>query len=128
MGGQIPLLFGAPTAVEPLATAGKIKLLGVSSEKLYPMLPDVPSISETFPQFNIISYVGFMLPRDTPQPVIATLNKEVNRILGDDATRVWMEKQGMIALGGTPEDFRQRIESDYQARGELIRTLGLTGE
>ena len=92
------------------------------------MLPDVPAIGETFPQYNLISFMGLMVPRDTPQPVIATLNKEVNRILSDDATRVWMEKQGMIGVGGTPADFRQRIESDYQARGELIRTLGLTGE
>ncbi len=128
LGGQIPLLFGALTAVEPLAKAGKIKLLGVTSEKRYPLLPDVPAISETFPQFKLISYMGLMLPRDTPQPVIAVLNKKVNRILADDTTRVWMEKQGMIALGGTPEDFRQRIEGDYQIRGELIRTLGLTGE
>ena len=47
LGGQIPLLFGAPTAVEPLATAGKIKLLGVTSEKRYPLLSNVPAISET---------------------------------------------------------------------------------
>ena len=92
------------------------------------MLPDVRAISETFPQFNIIGYVGLMLPQDTPASVIEMLNKEVNRILTDDATRIWMEKQGMIARGGSPEDFRQRIESDYQVRGELIRTLGLTGE
>ena len=92
------------------------------------MLPDVPAIGETFPHYNLISYMVLMLPRDTPPAVVAILNREMNRILSDDGTRVWMEKQGMIALGGTPEDFRQRVESDYQARGELIRTLGLTGE
>jgi hypothetical protein len=49
--------------------------------------------------------------------LLKTMNKELNRILADDATRVWMEKQGRIALGGSPEDFRQRIENDYQVRG-----------
>jgi tripartite-type tricarboxylate transporter receptor subunit TctC len=127
LGGQIPLLFGAPTAVEPLATAGKIKVLGVTSEKRFPLLPDVPAISETFPQFKIISYIGFMLPKNTPKPVIAALNKEVNQV-PTDAMRTWLDKQGMAALGGTPDDFKRQIEVDYQARGELVRALGITGE
>jgi tripartite-type tricarboxylate transporter receptor subunit TctC len=128
LGGQIPLLFGAPTAVEPLATAGKIKLLGVTSEKRYPLLPNVPAISETFPEFKIISYIGFMLQRNTPKPVIATLNKEVNQILASDSMRAWLDKQGMVAVGGAPDDFKRQIEVDYQARGELVRALGITGE
>jgi tripartite-type tricarboxylate transporter receptor subunit TctC len=128
LGGQIPLLFGAPTAVEPLASAGKIKLLGVTSEKRFPLLPDVPAISETFPQFKIISYIGFMLPKNTPKPVIASLNKEVNRVLATDSMAAWLDKQGMVAVGGTPDDFKRQIEVDYQARGELVRALGITGE
>jgi tripartite-type tricarboxylate transporter receptor subunit TctC len=128
LGGQIPLLFGAPTAVEPLATAGKIKLLGVTSEKRYPLLPNVPAISETFPGFKVISYIGLMLPKKTPAPVIAILNQEVNAILATDTMRMWLDKQGMVAVGGTQDDFKRLIEADYQARGELVRALGITGE
>ncbi|MBR0830369.1 tripartite tricarboxylate transporter substrate binding protein [Bradyrhizobium manausense] len=128
LGGQIPLVFGAPTALEPLASAGSIKLLGVTSEKRYPLLPNVPAISETFPGFNIISYIGFMLPKKTPEPVIAALNKEVNAILVTDTMRAWLDKQGMIATGGTQGDFKRQIEVDYQARGDLVRALGITGE
>jgi tripartite-type tricarboxylate transporter receptor subunit TctC len=128
LGGQIPLLFGAPTAVEPLAAAGKIKLIGVTSEKRYPSLPNVPAISETFPQFKIISYIGLMLPRNTPQPVIATLNKEVNAVLATDTMRAWLDKQGMVGVGGTPDEFKRQIAADYQARGELVRALGIASE
>jgi tripartite-type tricarboxylate transporter receptor subunit TctC len=42
--------------------------------------------------------------------------------------RAWLDKQGMVAVGGTPDDFRRQIEVDYQARGELVRALGITGE
>ncbi|MEH2508276.1 tripartite-type tricarboxylate transporter receptor subunit TctC [Bradyrhizobium sp. AZCC 1578] len=128
LGGQIPLLFGAPTAVEPLAAAGKIKLLGVTSEKRFPLLPNVPAISETFAGFKIISYIGFMLPKKTPTPVITTLNKEVNAVLATDTMRAWLDKQGMVAVGGTPDDFKRQIGIDYQARGELVRALGITSE
>jgi tripartite-type tricarboxylate transporter receptor subunit TctC len=128
LGGQIPLVFGAPTLLEPLATAGKIKLLGVTSEQRYPLLSNVPAISETFPGFKIISYIGFMLPKKTPAPVVAALNKEVNVVLAADTMRAWLDKQGMIAVGGTQDDFNRQIEADYQARGELVRALGITGE
>ena len=128
LGGQIPLLFGAPTAVEPLAAAGRIKVLGVTSEKRFPLLPNIPAISETFPEFSIISYIGFMLPKNTPGPVIAALNKEMNQVLTTDSMRAWLDKQGMVAVGGSPDDFRRRIEVDYKARGELVRALGITGE
>jgi tripartite-type tricarboxylate transporter receptor subunit TctC len=128
LGGQIPLLFGAPTAVEPLAAAGKIKVLGVTSETRFPLLPNVPAIAETLPDVKIISYIGFMLPKNTPAPVIAALNKEVNQVLATDTMRAWLDKQGMVAVGGTPDDFRRQIEADYQSRGELVRALGITGE
>ena len=65
----------------------RIKLLGVASAKRYPLLPNVPAISETFAGFEIISYIGFMLPAKTPPSVIATLNKEVNAILSIDTMR-----------------------------------------
>jgi len=128
LAGQIPLIFGAPTAVEPLATAGQIKLLGVTSEQRYPLLPGVPAISETYPGFKIISYIGLMLPKQTPAPVIAALNKEINTILATETMRTWLDKQGMIAMGGNQDDFKRQIDIDYRERGELVRTLGITGE
>ena len=88
----------------------------------------MPAISETFPEFKIISYIGLMLPKKTPTPVIATLNKEVNQVLATDVMRAWLDKQGMVAVGGTPNDFKRQIEVDYQARGELVRALGITAE
>jgi tripartite-type tricarboxylate transporter receptor subunit TctC len=69
-----------------------------------------------------------MLPAKTPASVIATLNKEVNAILAADAMRSWLDKQGMIAVGGTQDDFKRQIEADYKTRGELVRALGITGE
>ncbi|MBR1236884.1 tripartite tricarboxylate transporter substrate binding protein [Bradyrhizobium sp. AUGA SZCCT0182] len=128
LGGQIPMLFGAFTAVEPLAAAGKIKVLGVTSERRDPLLPNVPSISETFPSFKITSYIGLMLPKNTPKPVIDALNKEVNQVLASETMRGWLDKQGMIAVGGAPDAFKRQIEVDYQARGELVRALGITAE
>jgi tripartite-type tricarboxylate transporter receptor subunit TctC len=128
LGGQIPLVFGAATALEPLARAGKIKLLGVTSEKRFPLLPDVPAISETFPGFNVMTYMGLMVPKATPTNVVAALNAEVNRALTSADTREWLEKQGMVAVGGSPAEFKTQIVTDYEARGKIIREVGLKAD
>jgi tripartite-type tricarboxylate transporter receptor subunit TctC len=112
----------------PFARAGSIKLLGVTSAQRFAPLPDVPAIGETFAGFNIISYMGLMVPRGTPPDVVAALNREINRVLAEPDMRSWMLTQGMVAAGGTPDDFKRQIDADYQARGEIIRAVGLTGE
>jgi tripartite-type tricarboxylate transporter receptor subunit TctC len=53
---------------------------------------------------------------------------EVNQVLATDSMRSWLDKQGMVAVGGTPDDFKRQIAADYQSRGELVRALGITGE
>jgi tripartite-type tricarboxylate transporter receptor subunit TctC len=52
----------------------------------------------------------------------------VNQVLATDSMRAWLDKQGMVAVGGTADDFKRQIEVDYQARGELVRALGITAE
>jgi len=69
-----------------------------------------------------------MVPRGTPPDVVAALNREINRVLAEPDMRSWMLTQGMVAVGGTPDDFKRQIDADYQARGEIIRAVGLTGE
>ena len=128
LAGRTQLVILAVPAAAPRIRSGELRPLAASFARRVPGYEEVPAISETFPEFKIISYIGFMLPRNTPKPVIATLNKEVNQILATDSMRAWLDKQGMVAVGGTPDDFRRQIEVDYQARGELVRALGITGE
>ena len=93
-----------------------------------PVLRIVLPVGISFYTFKIISYIGFMLPKKTPAPVVAALNKEINAILATDTMRAWLDKQGMVAVGGTADDFKRQIETDYRARGELVRALGITGK
>ena len=128
VGGQIPVVVGAATALQPLAETGKIKILAVTSRERFPSMPNVPAIAETFDGFNVVSYMGLMVPKGTPADVVALLNKEINGIVADPGMKGWMEKQGMIAAGGSPADFKRQIDADFQSRGEIIRDVGLKAE
>lgn len=127
-GGHIPLAIGASTALVPMVDAGKIKLLGVTSERRFALLPSVPAISETLPGFDIISYMGIAVTKGTPEPVTARLNEEINRILSMPVVREFLEKQGMEIAGGSAVTFKARTSADFEARGRIIRDMKITAE
>jgi tripartite-type tricarboxylate transporter receptor subunit TctC len=127
-GGHIPLVIGASAALVPLVESGKIKLLAVTSEKRFPLLPDVPAISETLPGFNLVSYLGLAVTKGTPADVVTKLNEAVNAALSTPDVRDYLQKQGMILAGGSAADFKAQIAADYQARGRIIRDLNIAAE
>jgi tripartite-type tricarboxylate transporter receptor subunit TctC len=127
-GGHIELAIGAASALKPLADAGKIKLLAVTSENRLTILPDVPAISETYPGFDIVTFLGLMAPKGTPKEVVDLLNREINEILADPAERKSLEAQGMIPAGGSPADFQATIAADYEARGKILKGLNLEAQ
>ena len=127
-GGHIELVVGAAGTLKPLADSGKIKLLAVMSEKRMALLPDVPAVAETFPGFDMVTFLGLMVPKGTPAEVVGLLNREINAILSVPAERESLEKQGMIVAGGSPADFDAKIAADYEARGKIVRELGLTAD
>ena len=124
-GGHIELVIGAASALKPLADAGKIKLLAVTSKERLPILPNVPAIGETYPGFDMVTFLGLMAPKGTPKEVIEQLNREINGILADPAERKSLEDQGMIPAGGSPADFQATIAADYEARGKILHGLNL---
>ena len=105
-----------------------IKLLGVTSEKRSPLLPDVPAISETYPGFDIVTYFGLMVRKNTPAPVVETLDREINKVLSSPEMKEPFTRLGVVPVGGSPSDFKARINADHQAHGTLIRELNIRAE
>src|SRR5690606_13718333 len=81
LSGQVPIIVGSLLPVSPHVKSGKLRALGVTTEKRWYSLPDVPAIAETYPGFDVVLWFGMMAPRGTPQPMIETLNSAVNKIL-----------------------------------------------
>src|SRR5262245_33890989 len=127
-GGHIPLVIGAASALMPLASEGKIKILAVTSEKRFALLPDVPPVSDTFRGFNVLSFLGLAANKGTPEPLLAQLNAELNKVLGNDEVREFLVKQGMNVGGGTREAFTAQVMRDRKARGDIIRDMKIVAE
>ena len=125
LGGQVPVIIGSLLPVTPHLPTGKLRALGVTTEKRWHTLPDVPAIAETIPGYDVVLWFGTMTPRGTPQPIIQALNAAINKGLQDAAIKQSLERDGMTPSGGTPQDFDQRIRKDYERWTRVVKEVGL---
>ena len=90
-------------------------------------MPDVPTVAERgFPGFTAGSWFGFFAPKGTPQPVIAALNRAVNDIL--PALESQMVREGADPVGGTPEQFGQFVQKEFEKWRVIVRESGATAD
>jgi tripartite-type tricarboxylate transporter receptor subunit TctC len=109
VGGQIDMYFGNASELIPHAQGGKIRILGVATEKRMQQLPDVPTISELFPNFALNSWNGFLAPGKTPAAIVEKLAKYVIAAARDPAIVAQLTKLGIEPNGTTPEEFVAQI-------------------
>jgi tripartite-type tricarboxylate transporter receptor subunit TctC len=128
-GGQVDLLFGMPASVQPLVTAGKARIVAVTSPNRFPLLPTVPALAETL-QGVFISTVdmGLMAPKGTSAEIVRKVNDAVRVALADRDVRHVILSNGMVALGGSPADYKRRMQEARSERERIIRDAGIRAE
>ena len=105
--------------------SGRLRAIGVSSNKRTSTLPDVRTIAESgVPGYEMSPWIGVFVPAATPKDLIAKLNSEVNKALKSPDVSQLLASQALDALGGTPEEFDARIKADYEKYGKLIKLTG----
>lgn len=124
--GQVQMYFGTFSAMIPHGKTGRITLLGVSSEKRDPKLPDVPAIAETLPGFRTVTWNGLMAPAGTPKSIIDRLSAECQRAMRDPSVIDRLEKMGVDAYGSTAAEFAETLRSDYEIYRQAVKAAGLT--
>jgi tripartite-type tricarboxylate transporter receptor subunit TctC len=125
MGGQIEMMFiNMPTGL-PQVKAGKVKVLGVTSMRRVPQLPDVPTIDEAgLKGFETYAWSGVYAPAGTPRAIVERLNTEINRILKMPDIRAQLAVQGADAAGDSPEQFKRFTADEISKWAKVIKTSG----
>ena len=117
LSGPAQVMFdNLPTSLEYIR-AGKVRPLAVTTAARADALPDVPSLSESVPGFEVSSWFGIGVPTGTPKHIIDKLNTQINAALVDPALKARLDGLG-TALGGSPADFGKLVadETDKWAR------------
>ena len=126
LSGQVPIIVGSLLPVVPHVKTGKLRALGVTTAKRWYSLPDVPTVGESVPGYEVVLWFGTMAPRGVPQPIIDRLNSSINDILKMDDIKRNLESDGMQATGGTPQAFGERIRKDYERWTKLVASAKIT--
>ena len=123
--GQAQLSFLAWSTAGPHVRAGKLRVLGITSQRRASALPDLPAIAETLPGFDLANWYGLAGPRGMPRAVITKLSVETKSVLADAELRAMFEKEAIDILGGSPEAFGEFLKTEYVKWGNLVRSSGL---
>ena len=129
MGGQIEMTFDNIPAAIGHIRSGKLKALAVTSATRSSALPDVPTIAESgVPGYDISAWFGLVAPAATNPDIIARLHAASIKALAAPDVRSRFTQLGFEAIGNTPAQFQQTIQSDLARFGKIIRDAGIKPE
>jgi tripartite-type tricarboxylate transporter receptor subunit TctC len=128
LGGHIKAAFLSLSAAVPHLATGKIRLLAVVEKTRYAAMPELPTIGETVPGFEMSSWVAFFAPAGTPAPLIARLNGAMRRILDDAAVREKFAALGLAVAPSAPEVLADMVRNGLAVRGELVKAANIRVE
>jgi tripartite-type tricarboxylate transporter receptor subunit TctC len=121
LSGQVPIIVGSMLPIVPHLKTGRLRALGVTTAARWSSLPDVPTVSETIPGYDVVLWFGTMAPRGTTKPVMDRLNGAINEALKQDDIKKTLEADGMQPTGGPPEAFGKRIRADYERWTKVVK-------
>jgi tripartite-type tricarboxylate transporter receptor subunit TctC len=122
--GQVQAMITGVSSTLPYVKSGRLKALGVSSENRQQLLPDVPSISEQLPGYEVSTWYGVFAPTGSPRPVIDRLNQALNRILTSPDAKSRLAAVGADAQPNTPEQFAQAVSQERAKWAKIIEQAG----
>src|SRR3954467_10926449 len=129
MGGQIHLIADPMASSLPLALAGKIKALAVTSGKRMAAAPDIPTIAESgMTGFEFVSWYGLWGPKGLPAEITAKLQGEAGKVLAQPDVRQRLGVLGFETIGSTPAAFATFIDEESAKYERIIREAGIKTE
>ena len=107
---QVDMMMGATSTSSALMKSGKLKGLAVTTPTRDPAVPDTPTVTEAgVPELTFEIFFGLVAPAGTPRPIIGKLSTALTRTVADPASHEAMEKAGIRATSGTPEQLTELL-------------------
>jgi tripartite-type tricarboxylate transporter receptor subunit TctC len=126
--GQIAYTIETVPAVAGLAKAGKLRALAVTSSKRAEALPEVPTIAETLPGYEMFGWIGLMAPAGTPKDVIDKVSAETRKIMQDPEIKKRFLAAGMEPAGNTPAEFAEFMKKQNERYAAIVKQSGVKAD
>lgn len=128
MGGHVESIIASLPLVLPHIQSGKLRALAVTAPKRVAALPDVPAIAESYPGFEIYSWVGMVAPAQTPAATLDKLADATITALRDPAVAGRITESGFEVVAGGRDDMNRLVQAESQRWGELIKRRGIVAQ
>ncbi len=115
---QLSALSMVPTL--PHVKAGRLRAIAITSPKRSSLMPDVPTVAETVPGFEVVHWYGIWGPKGIPQSIVTLWNREVAKVVHDPAMVKRLKDGGIDPAGGPPSELRNLIERDIKRWNHVI--------
>ena len=125
LGGQTSMAFATMPTVLPHVRAGKLRPLAVLGAVRSPALPDVPTVAESVPGFEVSNWIGLFGPAGMPPAIVARLNAEVQKIMRSPEIQKRLETEGAKFIPMTPEQFAMFQKAELSKWAKTIKDANL---
>jgi tripartite-type tricarboxylate transporter receptor subunit TctC len=112
----------------PHVRNGSIRALAVMSRARTPTLPDIPTMGEALPGYDVSGWTGLGAPRGTPAEIVERLNREINACLAEPAMKSRLADLDGTTLVGTPLDFAKLIADETEKWSKVVKFAGVKAE
>ncbi len=128
LAGHIQVVFSPVSEAIEQVRAGKLRPLAVSTMARLDVLPDVPTVGEFVPGYELSGFAGIGVPRGTPAEIVTLLNRQLNAAVADPGVRTKIIDLGGTPLGGTPAEFGAILSGAIRKWAEVIRFAGIKAD
>jgi len=128
LAGEVHAMFDAIGSAVPQIQSGALRALGVTAKARMRVLPDVPAISEVVPNFEVIGWLGYGVPKGTSPDIVERLNAAVNAVLADPAIKARMAELGSDVISGSSADFGRLVADDTEKWAKVVKFAGLKAD
>ena len=126
LAGQVPLAMSALPGMSQHIQSGALRALAITSEKRWPMLPEVPSVAESgYPGYQHMTWIGLLAPTGTPRQIMLRVNKAVADVLALPDVKQRIMTVGAEPVGKSSAHFEAMLKADYEATAKLVAQIGL---
>jgi tripartite-type tricarboxylate transporter receptor subunit TctC len=125
LGGQVQVYFAPISASLSYVRAGKLRALAVTTATRAEALPDIPTVSDFVPGYEVSAWYGTGAPKNTPAAIVDRLNKQINAGLADPGMKARLAALGSSAFAISPADFGKFIADETAKWAKVIKTSGI---
>lgn len=126
LAGDIPIGHESVNVALPLYRAKKIKIIALTGQKRLELAPEIPTIAETFPGFDMGIWQSVVAPAGTPKEIVARLHAAINKVLAMPDVRERLTKVGIQPSGSaSPQEFAAFVRAQADTRSKVIKAVGI---